>query len=216
MTILVATLGCALIGFADDYLKVRRRRSLGLEGPLEDARARAHHRRRRLGHDANRLHGHRDLLPVIDVNIDLHWSYFPFLFVVIAGTSNGVNLTDGIDGLAAGTCAISLLTLLAIASIDWIRSAEVGRTERRVPRHRDRRRGADRRRDRVPLVQRVPGRGVHGRHRLDGARRRDRDARDHHRDRGAARLHRRHLSDRGALRDDPGRELQAHREDASS
>ncbi len=62
--------------------------------------------------------------PAIDVNIDLHWFYFPFLFVVIAGTSNGVNLTDGLDGLAAGTCAISLLTLLAIASIDWLRSAD--------------------------------------------------------------------------------------------
>ena len=63
--------------------------------------------------------------PLVDVNIDLHWLYFPFLFVVIAGTSNGVNLTDGIDGLAAGTCAISLITLLAIAAIDWIRSADL-------------------------------------------------------------------------------------------
>ena len=62
--------------------------------------------------------------PLVDVNVDLHWLYFPFLFLVIAGTSNGVNLTDGIDGLAAGTCAISLITLLAIALIDWIRSAE--------------------------------------------------------------------------------------------
>ena len=61
---------------------------------------------------------------MIDVNIDLHWLYFPFLFLVIAGTSNGVNLTDGLDGLAAGTCAISLITLLAIALIDWIRSAD--------------------------------------------------------------------------------------------
>ena len=49
--------------------------------------------------------------PIVDVNIDLGWFYFPFLFVVIAGTANGVNLTDGLDGLAAGTCAISMLTL---------------------------------------------------------------------------------------------------------
>ena len=47
--------------------------------------------------------------PIVDANIDLHWVYFPFLFIVIAGTANGVNLTDGLDGLAAGTCAISLL-----------------------------------------------------------------------------------------------------------
>ncbi len=28
--------------------------------------------------------------PVVDVNIDLHWFYYPFLFLVIAGTANGV------------------------------------------------------------------------------------------------------------------------------
>ena len=102
------------------------------------------------------------------------WFYYPFLFLVIAGTANGVNLTDGLDGLAAGTAIISLLTLLAIAAIAWIRSGPVGRAQRRLPRPRDRLRRADRRRDRLPLVQRAPGRGVHGRHRLDGARRRDR------------------------------------------
>src|SRR4029078_10185371 len=42
-----------------------------------------------------------------------------------AGTANGVNLTDGLDGLAAGTGAISLLTFLAIAAISWIRSGPV-------------------------------------------------------------------------------------------
>ena len=64
--------------------------------------------------------------PVVDVNIDLGWFFYPFLFVVIAGTANGVNLTDGLDGLAAGTAIIALLTLLAIAAISWIRSGPVG------------------------------------------------------------------------------------------
>ena len=36
--------------------------------------------------------------------------YYVLVFLVIAGTSNGVNLTDGLDGLAAGSCAIILLT----------------------------------------------------------------------------------------------------------
>ena len=40
LALLFLTLGCAAIGFTDDYLKVRRRRSLGLSGPLEDARPR--------------------------------------------------------------------------------------------------------------------------------------------------------------------------------
>ena len=114
------------IGFTDDYLKVRRRRSLGLSG-----------RWKMLGLVLITIGvgwvvtqvGYLDTeiyFPIVDVNIDLRWLYFPFLFVVIAGTANGVNLTDGLDGLAAGTCAISLLTFLAIAAISWIRSGQPG------------------------------------------------------------------------------------------
>ena len=124
-TIILATLGCGLIGFADDYLKVRRRRSLGLSGRWKLAglvliTAGVGWATTQVGYMDTEIY-----FPLVDVNIDLHWLYFPFLFLVIAGTSNGVNLTDGVDGLAAGTCAISLITLLAIASIDWIRSADV-------------------------------------------------------------------------------------------
>ena len=124
VTILVATLGCGVIGFADDYLKVRKRRSLGLNGRwkmvgLVVITAGVGWATTRVGYMDTEIY-----FPLVDVNIDLHWLYFPFLFLVIAGTSNGVNLTDGIDGLAAGTCAISLITLLAIALVDWLRSAD--------------------------------------------------------------------------------------------
>lgn len=126
LTVLLATLGCAAIGFADDFLKVRKRRSLGLNGRwkmlgLLAITAGVGWATTQIGYMDTEIY-----FPVVDVNIDLHWLYFPFLFLVIAGTSNAVNLTDGVDGLAAGTCAISLLTLLAIAAIDWIRSAPVG------------------------------------------------------------------------------------------
>jgi phospho-N-acetylmuramoyl-pentapeptide-transferase len=125
LTILGATVACALIGFADDFIKVHRRRSLGLSGRwkmlgLVAVTAGVGWATTRIGYMDTEIY-----FPVIDVNIDLHWFYFPFLFLVIAGTSNGVNLTDGLDGLAAGTCAVSLLTFLAIASIDWLRSGPV-------------------------------------------------------------------------------------------
>ncbi len=126
LTVLLATLACALIGFADDALKVRHRRSLGLSGRwklvlLALVTAGVGYATTRIGYMDTEIY-----FPVIDVNLDLSWAFYPFLFLVIAGTANGVNLTDGLDGLAAGTCAISLLTLLAIASISWIRSGEVG------------------------------------------------------------------------------------------
>ncbi len=111
ITIMLATLGCALIGFADDFLKVRKRRSLGLSGRwkmlgLVAVTAGVGWATTRIGYMDTEIY-----FPLVDVNVDLHWLYFPFLFLVIAGTSNGVNLTDGLDGLAAGTCAISLITL---------------------------------------------------------------------------------------------------------
>ena len=126
LVLLFVTLGCALIGFADDYLKVRRRRSLGLPGRWKMVGLvvitigvgwMVHH----IGYLDTQIY-----FPVLDVKLNLHWLYYPFLFVLIAGTANGVNLTDGLDGLAAGTGGISLLTFLAIAAISWIRSGPVG------------------------------------------------------------------------------------------
>jgi phospho-N-acetylmuramoyl-pentapeptide-transferase len=125
VTILLATLACGLLGFADDYLKVRRRRSLGLRGRwkmlgLVAITAAVGFATSQIGYMDTEIY-----FPLVDVNIDLGWAYYPFLFLVIAGTANAVNLTDGVDGLAAGTCAISIITLLAIATIDWVRSADI-------------------------------------------------------------------------------------------
>ncbi|TML21218.1 MAG: phospho-N-acetylmuramoyl-pentapeptide-transferase [Actinobacteria bacterium] len=126
LTVLFVTLGCAAIGFADDYLKLRRRHSLGLPGRWKMILLVAV----TIG-TAILLHRtasfHTSLyLPVIGQDLDLDVLYYPFLFVVIAGTVNGVNFTDGIDGLAAGTGMIALLTFLAIAGISWLRSGAPG------------------------------------------------------------------------------------------
>jgi len=126
MTVLLITLGCAAIGFTDDYLKLRQGRSLGLPG-----------RYKMLGLVVVTI-GAALLLreteafttsiyfPVVGWNVDLGPFFYPFLFLVIAGTVNGANLTDGIDGLAAGTATIMLLTFLAVAGISWLRSGAPG------------------------------------------------------------------------------------------
>ncbi len=108
-------LGAAALGFADDYIKVTKRRSLGLPARWK-------------------------LLVQIGLAVVLWWVatdqvgldprlqvrvfdaqiyvgpvlYVLFVFLVIAGASNAVNLTDGLDGLAAGSCAIVLLAYTAI------------------------------------------------------------------------------------------------------
>ncbi len=54
---------------------------------------------------------------LVNVSIDLFWFYVPFAMVVIAGASNAVNLSDGLDGLAAGLMIIALPVFMAIAYI---------------------------------------------------------------------------------------------------
>ena len=125
LTLMGTAVGCGLIGFLDDYLKIRRRRSLGLPGRVKMLLLLAVTVGVAVSVDHIPGVDTQIYVPIVDWHVDLHWAFYPFLFLVIAGTVNGVNLTDGIDGLAAGTSIISLLTVLSIAVISWIRSSPV-------------------------------------------------------------------------------------------
>ena len=108
-------LGCGAIGFADDVIKVTKRRSLGLSArykllaQIGLAVALWWVATEEIGLETtiqSRLFGGEiDVGPV---------AYVIFIFIVIAGSSNAVNLTDGLDGLAAGSCAIVFLAYTAI------------------------------------------------------------------------------------------------------
>jgi len=126
LTVLFIVLGCALIGFSDDYLKLRRRRSLGLPGRWKMILLVAVTVGAALLLQETQDFSTSIYVPVIGWDLDLGVLFYPFLFLVIAGTVNGANLTDGIDGLAAGTVVIMLLTFLAVAGIAWIRSGDPG------------------------------------------------------------------------------------------
>jgi phospho-N-acetylmuramoyl-pentapeptide-transferase len=111
-------IGCALIGFADDYLKITRRRSLGLSARyklfLQAGLAVGlwYVARHSVGLESSlELHITHASLDIPD------WFYPVVIFLVIAGSSNAVNLSDGLDGLAAGCCAIVLLAYTAITFI---------------------------------------------------------------------------------------------------
>jgi len=126
LTVLFIILGCAAIGFTDDYLKLRRRHSLGLSGRwkmvlLVAVTVGAALILRETANFSTSIY-----VPLVGWDLNLGVLFYPFLFLVIAGTVNGANLTDGIDGLAAGTTTIMLLTFLAIAGIAWIRSGPPG------------------------------------------------------------------------------------------
>jgi phospho-N-acetylmuramoyl-pentapeptide-transferase len=108
-------LGCAALGFADDYVKIVKRRSLGLSARwkllFQFALAVG------LWWVATEELELRTVIEVriFDAQLDIGSAlYIGFIFLVIAGAANGVNLSDGLDGLAAGSCAIVLLAYTAI------------------------------------------------------------------------------------------------------
>jgi len=105
---------CALLGFADDYTKLVKKRSLGLRGRtklvvmvlISIGLWQVATRGADLP-DTLRLY-------VVDATVNLGYLYPFFIYLVVAGTTNAVNLTDGLDGLAAGCAAIVLLAYIAI------------------------------------------------------------------------------------------------------
>jgi phospho-N-acetylmuramoyl-pentapeptide-transferase len=126
LTVLFMILGCALIGFTDDYLKLRKRHSLGLPGRWKMVGLAVVTVGAALLLNESSTFSTDVYVPLVDVTLDLSWGYYVLLFLVIGGTVNGANLTDGVDGLAAGVVVIMLLTFLAIAGIGWIRSGDPG------------------------------------------------------------------------------------------
>jgi phospho-N-acetylmuramoyl-pentapeptide-transferase len=124
LTVFFTTVACGAVGFADDFIKVTHRRSLGLSGRwklllLALVTAVVGWLAHRRGLDTN--------LDVPGVGeLPLGWLFYPFLFLVVAGATNGVNLTDGIDGLAAGTGIIAMFTFTVMAVFTYIRSGQFG------------------------------------------------------------------------------------------
>jgi len=120
--IALATLvGVGAVGFADDWTKVARRRSLGLTGrgklvpQFLVAIAVAFAIEQWAGHGAfSTVISFPFLKKLL---LDLGVLYIPFVALVVVGSSNAVNLTDGLDGLATGAVGIAAGTYALLAYV---------------------------------------------------------------------------------------------------
>ncbi|MDQ3557111.1 MAG: phospho-N-acetylmuramoyl-pentapeptide-transferase [Gemmatimonadota bacterium] len=115
MTVLLVLLWLGALGFMDDYLKVVRKKTEGLIGRYKIVGQVS------LGllvgallivYPFSEVPATWSQIPFVKTwHIDFAWwAYIPFVAIVITGASNAVNLTDGLDGLAAGLSAISAVT----------------------------------------------------------------------------------------------------------
>ena len=118
LPVLFMTLGFGLIGFLDDYIKVVKKRSLGLT-PLQKMALQfivtgvfIYYYFKIAGLDTSIkipfVSGDGFVMPT--------WLFIIFVFIVVLGTVNGVNFTDGLDGLASGVTVI-VATFFTIAAL---------------------------------------------------------------------------------------------------
>ncbi|MFL5875904.1 MAG: phospho-N-acetylmuramoyl-pentapeptide-transferase [Solirubrobacteraceae bacterium] len=108
---------CAALGFADDWTKIVKRRSLGLRARTKLIVTIVISIGLFLATTKWADKSEVLRLRLVDYQIDLGVAYIVFVYLVVAGTTSAVNLTDGLDGLAAGCAAIVLLSFIAITFV---------------------------------------------------------------------------------------------------
>jgi phospho-N-acetylmuramoyl-pentapeptide-transferase len=121
LTVLFTTLACGAVGFLDDFIKLTHRRSLGLTGRWKMLLLVAIAVVVAIVADHLQI-AHNVFLPIVNVDVPLSYGWYVFIFLIIAGTANGTNLADGIDGLAAGAGIIALFTFTAMNVVSYVRS----------------------------------------------------------------------------------------------
>ena len=133
---LLVTVGLGLIGAVDDFVKLRgTSRGISVRAKLLAQLAVAtvaavwlyHY------HSASTPDTLTLWIPLIDVSVPIGWGFVPLAIVVIVGTSNAVNLADGLDGLAGGCLVLSIGAMAAVAyaaghaeMADYLKIAHVG------------------------------------------------------------------------------------------
>lgn len=113
---LVLTVGHAAIGFIDDYIKVVMKRNLGLTAKqkflLQFILAGAY-----VYFAETHIHNTELWVPFVNMTVDLGWGYYVLAFLLLVGTTNAVNLTDGLDGLVS---FVSLPVTMVFAFIAYM------------------------------------------------------------------------------------------------
>jgi phospho-N-acetylmuramoyl-pentapeptide-transferase len=116
--VLFATLGFGLIGFWDDYLKVIRKKSDGLLARYKFSLQILVGVLIALALFYSPAYSPKLYFPFFKhFSPNLGWFYLPFIVFIIVGSSNAVNLTDGLDGLAIGPIMVTSIAYMIVAYV---------------------------------------------------------------------------------------------------
>lgn len=107
LVVVLAFVGYAIIGFIDDYLIVVKKKNDGLKAKhkflMQSVLAIVFYI------VYQRLTNSLIIIPFTQIKIDLGWFYIVLVFFMFTGTTNGVNLADGLDGLCAGLSILAFI-----------------------------------------------------------------------------------------------------------
>ena len=117
LILLISTLGFGLVGFLDDYIKVVKRRSLGLTAKQKIVMQVLFATLIPLSQYINNPSCANLIVPFVEKTLSLGILYVPFMAFVLIGTVNAVNLTDGLDGLSS-TVTVIVGIFFAIISMN--------------------------------------------------------------------------------------------------
>lgn len=118
LLVLITTVLFGVIGFIDDYLKIKNKRSLGLRAWQKMAAQLLVSVFMAFVASGISQVGTEVLIPFTGKFLDLGALYIPFVVIVFVATVNSVNLTDGLDGLAGGITVVVLgfFSVIALAA----------------------------------------------------------------------------------------------------
>ena len=128
-TATVVFLAYGVIGFLDDFIKVRLKDNKGLKAYQKVIFQFGVALVTAIFAFRNPHIGSKIALNFSLPDWDLGYFYIPFAIITFIAMSNGVNLTDGLDGLAGTTTAIYSATFFAIILLEYIDAVEYGKTQ---------------------------------------------------------------------------------------
>ncbi len=111
----ISTLAFGAVGFIDDYIKVIKKRNLGLRAKQKLILQIVVAVILLIYQYTSKEATTNVYIPIVKKMVSFGIFYIPFIIFVVVGTVNSVNLTDGLDGLSSGVTIICLLFFTAVA-----------------------------------------------------------------------------------------------------
>lgn len=115
LIVLVCAVGFGLIGFVDDFIKVKLKRSLGLTPKQKLIPQIVLAAGLSVWAYLNPNIASKLFVPFVRVDWELGWAFIPVMMFVLVGTVNSANLLDGLDGLCGGVSMVDFATFALIA-----------------------------------------------------------------------------------------------------